>query len=94
MILGGIAALALGVYLGGGRYTQTPEDVAARLGKGVPRKAKRHFIWLNLLKVGPRGSDRRLGRRHFKTAVSRDAPRSSDEEQGSVSRSRAPRIRR
>ena len=79
MILGGIAALALGIYLGGGRYTQTPEDVAARLGKGIPRKAKRHFIWLNLLKVGPRGSDRRRGRQHFKTAASRDTPGPSDD---------------
>lgn len=78
-ILGGIAALALGIYLGSGRYAQTPEEVAARLGKGIPRKAKRHFIWLNLLKVGPRGSDRRRGRRHFKTAVSRDAPEPADD---------------
>lgn len=78
-ILGGIAALALGIYLGGARYEQTPEEVATRLGKGIPRKAKRHFIWLNLLKVGPRGSDRRRGRRHFKTAVSRDGPGPSDD---------------
>ncbi len=78
-ILGGVAALALGIYLGGGRYTQTPEEVAARLGKDIPRKAKRHFIWLSFLKVGPRGSDRRRGRERFKTAVSRDVARRSDD---------------
>ena len=71
-ILVGVAALALGMYLGGGGYTQTPDEVEARLGKGLPRRAKRHFMWLNYLKVGPRASERRRGRRHFKTAVARD----------------------
>jgi len=73
-ILGGVAALALGVHLGRGHYSQSPEEISARLGRGQPRKAKRHFMWLNYLKVGPRGSERRRGRRHFKTAVARDRP--------------------
>ena len=71
-VLGGVAAFALGIYLGTGRYTQSFDEVNARLGKGLPRKPKRHFMWLNYLKVGQRGSERRRGRRHFKTAVARD----------------------
>lgn len=73
-ILAGVAALALGIYLGGTPYTQSPEEVSARMGKGLPRRAKRHFMWLNYLKVGERASERRRERRHFKTAVARDRP--------------------
>ena len=71
-ILGAVAAFALGIHLGAGRYTQSYDEVKARMGKGQPRKAKRHFMWLNYLKVGERGSERRRERRHFKTAVARD----------------------
>ena len=73
-ILGGLAALALGVYLGTGRYTQSTDEIAARLGSGRPRKAKRHFMWLNYLKADERASDRRRGQSgsRFKTAVARD----------------------
>ena len=71
-ILGGVAALALGLFLGGGRYTQSIEDVEARLGGGKPRRAKRHFMWLNYFKADERASDRRRTRPHFKTAVARD----------------------
>ena len=73
-ILGGVAALALGIFLGTGRYSQSPEEVAARLGKGQPRKAKRHFMWLNYLKANQRASQRRRGRERFKTAIARDEP--------------------
>ena len=73
-ILGGVAALALGIFLGIGRYSQSPEEVAARLGKGQPRKAKRHFMWLNYLKSNQRASQRRRGRERFKTAIARDEP--------------------
>ena len=73
-ILGGVAALALGIFLGAGRYSQSPEEVAARLGKGQPRKAKRHFMWLNYLKSNQRASQRRRGRERFKTAIARDEP--------------------
>ena len=81
-ILVGVAALALGIYLGGTRYSQTPEEVSARMGKGLPRKAKRHFMWLNYLKVGERASERRGGRGRFKTAVARDRPQKRSEDQG------------
>jgi len=70
-ILGGIAALALGLYLGGGQYTQSQDEIEARMGLGKPRKAKRHFMWLDFLKAHERGSDRRRTRTHFKTAVAR-----------------------
>jgi hypothetical protein len=79
-ILVGVAALALGIYLGGTRYTQSPEEVSARMGKGRPRKAKRHFMWLNYLKVGERASERRRERRHFKTAVTRDRSQKRSED--------------
>ena len=79
-ILVGVAALALGIYLGGARYTQSPEEVSARMGKGRPRKAKRHFMWLNYLKVGERASERRRERRHFKTAVTRDRSQKRSED--------------
>ncbi len=71
-ILGGLAAVALGIYLGGGRYTQTQEEIEARLGVGKPRRAKRHFMWLDFLKANERGSERRRDRGHFRTAVARD----------------------
>jgi len=74
-ILGGVAALALGVFLGAGRYTQTTEEIDARLqSSGQPRKAKRHFIWLDYFKAVQRGSDRRRNQSgpRFKTVVGRD----------------------
>ena len=57
-ILGGIAAVALGFYLGNGRYTQTQAEIEARLGGGKPRRAKRHFMWLNYFRTVERASDR------------------------------------
>ncbi len=71
-ILGGLAAVALGIFLGGGRYTQSQREVEARRGVGRPRRAKRHFMWLDYFQAQERGSDRRRTRAHFKTAVARD----------------------
>jgi len=71
-VLGGIVALGLGIYLGGGSYNQSPEEIEMRLGKGQPRKVKRHFMWLNYMKANPRASELRRGREHFKTAVAKD----------------------
>jgi hypothetical protein len=70
-ILGGVAALALGVYLGMGEFRQTPEEIEARLGTGRRRKAKRHFMWLNYLKPQKRASERRAVRHRFKTATAK-----------------------
>ena len=86
-IVGGLAALVLGIYLGMGRYTQTNDEIAARLGSGKPRQAKRHFIWLNFLKTDERASDRRRGQREsrFKTAVARDSESDSVTEPGGES---------
>jgi hypothetical protein len=74
-ILGGLGAVALGIYLGGGGYTQSQEEIEARLGVGQPRKAKRHFMWLDWLTAIKPASDRRRHRTPFKTAV----PRKRDE---------------
>ena len=73
-ILGGVGALALGLYLGAGRYTQTQLEIDVRMGGGKPRRAKRHFMWLNYFRAVERGSDRRRSQSgpRFKTAVSRD----------------------
>ena len=71
-ILGAIAALALGIYLGGGSFTQSQDEIEARLGVGQPRKAKRHFMWLNYFRTDERASKRRGGtRRHFHMVVGR-----------------------
>ena len=74
-IVAGLAAVALGIYLGGGRYTQTQEEIDVRLGGGKPRRAKRHFMWLNYFKADQRASTRGRPRPRFKTVVARDRER-------------------
>ena len=77
-ILAGLAAVGLGMYLGGGRYSQTHDEIEARLGGGKPRRAKRHFMWLDYFKAKPRASTRGRVRQPFKTVVGRsqgDRPR-------------------
>lgn len=72
MILGGILALALGIWLGRpGRYTQTPDDVEKAMERGGARRnsVKRHFTPLDWLRKEPKGSDRRRQRRPFRTAA-------------------------
>ena len=71
-ILGGIAALALGIFLGGGHYTQSQEEIDVRMGSGKPRRAKRHFMWLNYFRTDERASTRGRTRQRFKMAVARD----------------------
>jgi hypothetical protein len=71
-ILGGLAAVGLGIFLGAGRYTQTQKEIEVRMGGGKPRRAKRHFMWLDYFKAQERGSVRRRNRAHFQTAVARD----------------------
>ena len=69
-ILGGVAAVMLGIYLGVGENRQTPEEMAQLLGRGKPRKAKRHFMWINYMTADKPASQRRAKRRYFKTATS------------------------
>ena len=71
-ILGGLAAVTLGFYLGNGRYTQTQKEIEARMGAGKPRRSKRHFMWLNYFKADERASERGRARPRFKMAVARD----------------------
>lgn len=75
-ILGGVLALALGVYLGWGSYSQSPDEIAQAMGHGKPRKAKRHFMWLNYMKANERASTKRAKRKYFGTA----APRTKDQD--------------
>ncbi len=61
----------MGVYLGVGNFTQTREEIDHRLvSGGQPRKAKRHFMWLDYMRPTKRASARRAVRTHFRTAVS------------------------
>ena len=69
-ILGGIAAVALGIYLGTGENRQTADEMGQLLGRGRPRKAKRHFMWVNYMKADELASQRRAKRTYFKTATS------------------------
>jgi len=71
-ILGALAAVALGFHLGNGRYTQSQQEIEARLGGGKPRRAKRHFMWLNYFRADERASDRGRIRPRFKMVVARD----------------------
>ncbi|RMH13725.1 MAG: hypothetical protein D6701_12010 [Gemmatimonadetes bacterium] len=66
-----IAALLLGIYLGMGRFSQTPEEIEQLLGRGQRRKAKRHFMWLDYLKPTQRASARRARPSRFRTAAPR-----------------------
>ncbi len=58
-VLAGILAVIFGFYLGRGTYNQSVEEVEARMGKGKPRRAKRHFMWLDYMRPEDRASKRR-----------------------------------
>ena len=58
-VLDGILAVIFGFYLGRGTYSQSIEEVEDRMGKGKPRRAKRHFMWLNYMRPEDRASKRR-----------------------------------
>ena len=58
-VLAGILAVIFGFYLGRGTYSQSIEEVEDRMGKGKPRRAKRHFMWLNYMRPEDRASKRR-----------------------------------
>lgn len=84
LILGGIAALALGFWLGlPGKYDQTPEDIEKAMDRGGARRnqVKKVFTPLDWFRKDKRGSQRRIdaGRRRFHTAV---PDRKDDEEPG------------
>lgn len=71
-ILLGIAALALGIWLGlPGRYTQSTDDVEKAMERGGARRntVKRHFTPLDWFRKEEKGSHRRRRRRHFRTAA-------------------------
>ena len=59
-ILGGIVALAIGIYLGSsGRYRSDPEEIDKALSEGGrSKKAKRHFTPLGWLRQSQERSSR------------------------------------
>ena len=83
MVLGGVAALALGIWLGlPGRYDRSQEEVDRALEKGKSRRSwtKRHFTPLDLLRKEKRGSERRRVHRPFKTAAPKRRENGNDDE--------------
>lgn len=60
-IVGGLAALGLGVWLGmPGKFEQTPEQIEDSLGvRRASRKATRHFTPLDWIRPKQRPSDKR-----------------------------------
>jgi hypothetical protein len=71
-ILGAVAALLLGIWLGlPGRYTQSREDIERAMDRGGARRnlTKRHFTPLDWFRKEERGSQKRRQRRHFRTAA-------------------------
>jgi hypothetical protein len=60
-ILGGLVAVAIGLYLGlAGQYRPDPDEVDASLiGKRFSKRAKRHFTPLGWLRRDEKASNRR-----------------------------------
>lgn len=80
MILLGVAALGLGIWLGlPGRFEQSPEEIEQLMARGGSkrRKVKRHFIAIDRFRKDERASERRRAesRRHFRTAAPEDDSR-------------------
>lgn len=72
-ILGGVAALLLGLWLGlPGRYERRSDQELERLldhGRGSRHTVKRHFTPLDWFRKEERGSRRRQGGTRFRTAA-------------------------
>lgn len=105
LILAGIAAVALGFWLGlPGKYEQTPDDIEKAMDRGGARRnqVKKVFTPLDWFRKEKRGSQRRIdaSRRRFNTAApekrdaggpAADAGGSSAEQGGSPGPKPAPR---
>jgi hypothetical protein len=71
-ILLGVAAVGLGFWLGlPGRYEQTPDEIEKALDRGGAKRnqVKKVFTPLDWMRKEQRGSERRRGRNHFRTAA-------------------------
>ena len=71
-ILGGVAALGLGIWLGlPGRYDQSQRDIERAMdeGGGKSKKVKRHFTPLAYFQRKAERSNRRGSRRRFRTSA-------------------------
>lgn len=85
-ILIGVAAVALGVFLGRPRRydkTQNEVDRALEQGRGRRQWTQRHFTPLDLLRKDERGSERRRGdRSRFQTTIPGDEGSRKSEDDG------------
>ena len=71
-ILLGVAAVGLGFWLGlPGRYEQTPDEIETAMDRGGAKRnqVKKVFTPLDWMRKEQRGSERRRGRNHFRTAA-------------------------
>lgn len=85
MILGGVAALALGIWLGlPGRYDRPQEDIERALEQRSIRskRVKRHFTPIDWFRKEERGSSRRRQQRRFRTAAPESPGTASEDEKG------------
>ena len=74
LVLAGLAAVALGFWLGlPGKYEQTPDEIEKAMDRGGARRnqVKKVFTPLDWFRKDKRGSQRRIdaGRRRFRTAA-------------------------
>jgi hypothetical protein len=79
LVLGGIAALVFGIWLGSpGRYEQDLEEIEGLIDKERPRRqATRHFTFLNAVfnrKAPPRARKRHQARRTPFSGLSQAPP--------------------
>lgn len=83
-ILGGVAALLLGVWFGlPGRYEQSSSEIERVMSRGGSRRSrvKRAFTPLDWFRRDERGSERRASRRYFGTAAPSSSGREGDREE-------------
>lgn len=83
-ILGGVVAVALGIWLGRPRRYERPlreVEKALEEGRGRPQWTERHFTPLDLLRKEARGSERRRGERGRFSVTDPSKP-DSDKEDG------------
>jgi len=81
-ILGGVAALLLGVWFGlPGRYDQSASEIERVMSRGGSRRnrVKRAFTPLDWFRRDERGSERRASRRYFGTAAPTPGGRESED---------------
>lgn len=87
LVLGGVAALVFGIWLGSpGQYEQDLEEIEGLIDKQRPRRqATRHFTFLNAVfnrKAPPRARKRHQARRTPFSGLSQAPPRDPSSAEG------------